>query len=536
MTIMQNIATEQQRTSPLNQTQGLRHKELPRLNRKSQLSKIIKNSNGVTDTTAIALYWDTLRSWHTPMKQYQANGDVVHIKKLKSKGIYINYKQLAEDNDCSVETMRRKIVKLEKLGLVTRDYQHSTTATTKSYNQLIIYVWKDTPHFFNEYGLDKDEIKDIKPYTSHKHIANKHGIEFCTHNPTNITAVEDYPVRTLADTKELREPFLYKKDRSTKSNFFENNFVEEKEQVVTPIAKTKQPISKPTKKSSFNKPKHLADFYPISEKDCRILQEKSGREFNLNAMNEILKNIAKKLPDREFFSKKGFMKYMTLSFSSEMRDAVKINNETFRIRSNQSAEDQQEQREEQYLTELENSLQASPEWNLKKKLAAVLDRSRAYKLLTAYKSIELRDGVARINLLKHVELTEIEQELVLSQIKASHCGIERGGYQQIERLELNMPEKQHKDARLGKQEANLAIFPNTIWGKMRACIAKSLGDTGIALDKSWFSRLDAEINEESRAITLKAPSDFVKDWVEREYQQTIEFAVKSFGFSLQGIS
>ena len=261
--------------------------------------------------------------------------------------------------------------------------------------------------------------------------------------------------------------------------------------------------------------------------------------------NNFLKNVffvqtlAKKLPDRIFFSKKGFIIYMTKSFSGEMRQASQINNETFRIRGNQTPEDQQKRIEEQYLTELEYSLQVSPEWHLKKKLAAVLDRSRACKLLTAYKSIELRDGVAKINLLKPVELTEIEQGLVLDQIKATHCGIEQGEYQQIQRLELNMPAKQSKAAlssSTATKQESVAIFPDTIWGNIRSSIAASFGDTGIALDKSWFSRLDADINEESRAITLKAPSGFVKDWIEREYQQTIEFAVKRFGFSLQGIS
>ena len=301
------------------------------------------------------------------------------------------------------------------------------------------------------------------------------------------------------------------------------------------ITKTNKPI----KKSSFNKPKHLADFYPLSEEDCSILQSKSGREFNLNAMNEILKNIAKKLPDRSFFSKKGFMIYMTKSFSGEMRQASQINNESFRIRSNQSAEDQQKRIEERYLTELEYSLQVSPEWHFRKKLAAVLDRSRAYKLLTAYKSIELRDGVAKINLLKPVELTKIEQGLVLDQIKATHCGIEHGEYQQIQRLELNMPAKQSKVAlssSTATKQENVAIFPDTIWGNIRSSIAASLGDTGIALDKSWFSRLDADINEESRAITLKAPSGFVKDWIENNYQKNLDIAVKKYGFNLHTIS
>ena len=44
-----------------------------------------------------------------------------------------------------------------------------------------------------------------------------------------------------------------------------------------------------------NKQRQLEDFYPLSAEDCSALQGMSGREFSLNAMNEILKNMSKRI-------------------------------------------------------------------------------------------------------------------------------------------------------------------------------------------------------------------------------------------------
>jgi hypothetical protein len=74
---------------------------------------------------------------------------------------------------------------------------------------------------------------------------------------------------------------------------------------------------------------------------------------------------------------------MSQAFRYEKRDAVKISNTSFRIRANLDEGEQTIQKQEKYLTELEYSLQVSPEWHLKKKLASVLERSKSYKLLTS---------------------------------------------------------------------------------------------------------------------------------------------------------
>lgn len=148
------------------------------LKTKSQLNKIITNSDGSPDYLAINIYYDTLRSWYTPNKLKTSDGKILEVAKLKTKGIYLSYKELAKAHGCSTETIRKKLVKLEKLGLIQRSYRHKETVTTKSYNQLIVYVWKQTPYFYNKQGIEQSEITELKPQTNHQYITEKYNIDY----------------------------------------------------------------------------------------------------------------------------------------------------------------------------------------------------------------------------------------------------------------------------------------------------------------------------------------------------------------------
>jgi hypothetical protein len=50
---------------------------LPTLLTKSQLNTIITNKDGTPDFLAKNILWDNLRSWFSPMKQYQSDGNVI---------------------------------------------------------------------------------------------------------------------------------------------------------------------------------------------------------------------------------------------------------------------------------------------------------------------------------------------------------------------------------------------------------------------------------------------------------------------------
>ena len=178
-------------------------KALVTLKNKHQLNKLILDSRGRPDSLAINLYWDEFRSWYNPNKEYK-EGNVVYSQKLHKKGIQLCYKALSEKHNISQETIRRKIVKLESLGLLSRDFEISKNYSKVLYNQLVIYIWQQTPYFYNPLGTDRAEVKELKPSTNHKYISAKYGTSITAHNEDTYTTNEWIGIHTQEDTNLLR--------------------------------------------------------------------------------------------------------------------------------------------------------------------------------------------------------------------------------------------------------------------------------------------------------------------------------------------
>ena len=85
--------------------------------------------------------------------------------------------------------------------------------------------------------------------------------------------------------------------------------------------------------NQYKEPQSLSHHYPLIKEDCTKLQSLSGRDFSLNAMNEILLDMSKRR-DNKFCSKAQFMAYFGKCLRFEMRDAVKTGNDNFRIKAN----------------------------------------------------------------------------------------------------------------------------------------------------------------------------------------------------------
>ena len=198
------------------------------LTTKSQLNGIIISNKGSPDYLAINIYYDTLRSWYNHKTIYKKDGSFVLVNKLKTQGVYLSYKKLSQTHACSEETIRRKLVKLEKLGLINRSFKHMNTVTTNSYNQLIIYVWQQTPFFFNKCGIDKTLVSELNPQTNHQYIKEKYNIVFTCKNVINKGNEGRGGIHTQEDTKELNKPFSKEKDRSIKKSNFVKKYLEEK--------------------------------------------------------------------------------------------------------------------------------------------------------------------------------------------------------------------------------------------------------------------------------------------------------------------
>jgi hypothetical protein len=345
-------------------------------------------------------------------------------------------------------------------------------------------------------------------------------------------------VRSQAHTKELIKPFSKEKDRSTESSFCKISFEEKFEEPTSQsVSNGSEEISVFTAKSEakqikgiFAKAKELKDFYPLTKEDCENLRSSSRREFSLNAMNEILLDMSKRLTDRVFNSKKAFLSYMSKAFTYEMRDAVKTGNEDFKINNNKTCKEISLEEQEKYLTEIEYNLQVSPEWHLKKKLACVFDTGKSYALLRAYRSIAQEGSVFTLLLDRYVELTKADRDIILAQVKATHEIIDLGANEitMIESLKIQMPERSYGKSAFELKEGRgqnhpsptgSKAIPDTIWGRVRRSLIAVYGE---AVDRNWFSNLDAQIMEESRVVHLKAPNVFVKDWIQTNYFETIE--------------
>jgi hypothetical protein len=159
----------------------------PTLTNKQQLYKIVVDPRGNPDALAINLYWDEFRSWYNH-KKIHTSSKIIRIPKLYKYGVYASYKELSEKYGVTENTIRRKIVKLEKLELLTRDFYTNKESHKVLYNQLIIYIWQQTPHFFNPIGLDRMLIEELTPSTNHEYISSKY------HNENKGGCKQDNPI------------------------------------------------------------------------------------------------------------------------------------------------------------------------------------------------------------------------------------------------------------------------------------------------------------------------------------------------------
>jgi hypothetical protein len=440
----------------------------------------IVDEEGRPDFFCIALVGD-LFGWFRNLPNNNLNYIGGKLPVLKGNQLVVSYDYLVDRFNVSREKIRKGFVKLETLGVLFRKVKNIKLVDGSRINQLYLTIDQD---FYN--SCFRTLEFDIRADDNRGDLIRK---------------------------KELKE-----KDRSIKSNFLENSFEEETQIKLSP----KKP----------QKSRVLQDFYPLNAKDCSELQSLSGRDFSLNATNEILRDMSKRLTDRVFNSRKGFLSYMSTALRYEMRDAVKTSNENFKIKANLSFEESRAEEIENYLTEIEYSPQVSPEWHLKKKLACVLESAKAYNFLKAYRSIAIERDTAKIHLHKAVQLSQLEQEQVLAQVKATYERVENGEYNPIQKIKLIMPKVANKNQSSDKTNLETKQLPNTLWGKVRNSL---IGIYGEAIDTSWFSKIEATEDTEEKAINLKAPSEFFKDWMERNYEQAIEQTAQTIGIKIRGL-
>lgn len=343
--------------------------------------------------------------------------------------------------------------------------------------------------------FDNEVLGNSIPSTSEKHLDNISNRKISLRKNRSVRSIE-----------------------STESSFFKNSFLG--------LAREKA---------------DLASFYPLVQSDIALLRRVSGRDFTITAVNEILLKLSKRHTQHRFPSKEAFMSYMGKVLCYEMRDAVQISSVDFKLNCNR---DQVEVAQARYLEEVEYSKDTSPIAQLRRKLAAVLEPKTAYQFLKAAKiqdwSIDYQssNNSFPIELSHELDLSELQQQMILEQVRA----VFGDHIHEIDLVIANSASRSIKSNQYSNKSyitQSTAVEPtqdSSVWGKIRSMLVSYYGEDGKAIDTNWFSKLDPQINDEERSITLRAPSDFIKDWVQAKYSTLIEKLCQGHNYNLIGVS
>jgi len=203
-----------------------------------------------------------------------------------------------------------------------------------------------------------EELAHILDITYHNSITHndkkyRYSYEFSykQQNPENTASVENSVATFMSQQNDPL--YIYKENKNIEDIDLKSNFLQNSESIkTTPIEtiKFKKRLHNERKKptnaelkarvyrfNQYTEPKDLKHHYPLTKEDESKLQSLSGRDFSLNAMNEILLDMSKRL-DNKFCSKAQFMAYFGKCLVFEMRDSVKTSNDNFRIKANISKE------------------------------------------------------------------------------------------------------------------------------------------------------------------------------------------------------
>jgi hypothetical protein len=459
------------------------------------------NNRGRPDLPLISVLSEIVY-WYRPKRiKDNQTGDITYINKFLGDDWQTSYEHFEKKFGFNREKLRRIFVKLEQMGICYREFRNVKLRGQTYNNRLFIHL---SPQFLSSYANNK-KFAELKTYENH-----------VKPDFSELKREEGSP-HFRGDHIDNENKNNIFKNRSTKSNFCKNFF-------------GKEEWVKKINSSNCNKTRELKDFYPLNKDDCYKLQSLSGREFSLNSMNEILLDMSNRLTDRCFKSKKAFFSYMGKVFCYEKRDAIKINNNSFRIRNNLYPKEIEDKERETYLSSIEESKEISSEWQLKKKLASKLQSGIAYKLLKSFEDIDVNNGICNLYLSKRLELTDIEQKIILQEVQATYQQLNSAdeGLGRVESLKIIMPAKATTTS-IDQNKMEKSLLPPGMWGRVRQSLIEAYGE---ATDRNWFSKLTANIDEERREIKLKSPTDFVKDWIETNYFDVIEGLVNNEQFKV----
>jgi hypothetical protein len=443
--------------------------------------------DGNPDLVAITILGDIV-AWYR-------NGTNNHYGELTPKldghSLYLSYNYYEQKFGFREDRVRRALTRLYAQNILKRSFKNIYVKGQRL-NKLVIDLDAD---FFKSCFIDPE--LDIRGIREEKKL---------------------YRLHRCYDQISTKTIFI--KNRSNvhahESNFCTNSFVEEKSTQTTSILPVR----------GFS----LASFYPLNQPETAKLQALCGRQFSANAINEILLSMSKRLTDRLFKSKEAFMNYMAKALTYELRDAVKTSNDSFRIRANISNDEIIKQQKEAFLSRIEGSTDTALAAQLSRKLASILPPDLAYNFLSAAKFPTCGEGNSfQISLQKSIDLSQRQYRLILEQVQSVYGP-------SILSLEFIVKTR---------EISTLCIFPDAfsagnnesemlsgVWGRIRTGLIKTCGE---GIDRNWFSKLKVNVDEERGEIKLRAPTLFIRDWVQQNYQHLLEKFCNQENYSLMEV-
>ena len=459
----------------------------------------ILTTSGKADTMAIALLSEL---WFL----YRSTGQEEHQK---------DYDYFCNKFNLSTYQIREAFIRLEALDLMKRSVGSIVVQGRKFANILFVTLHvkkllEMSPSYLQAGSNDDDNANNQK--------RNDTKCQDSIFLDDRVGESKDSDLEIL-DARIIKKNL--EEDRSSRSTFVSNSFLRKQTLKATVIQK--QRLS-------------LASFYPLSLADIDKLQILCGREFSGNAINEILQSLSIKLPNHTFPHKAAFINYMGKALTYEMRDAVKISNESFKIKSNVTCEEITAKAREEFLSDIENSRDTSPKMQLSRKLAGILEPKIAYDFLMSAGFVDnpesLKVDSFKIILRKNLTLSQSEHQLILEQVQSVY-----GDY--INRLDITIAQNvQTTKSSFGQRKELVKNEPQIfegIWGKIRQGLIDYYGSGGNAMDSAWFAKLKADVDLDAKKLTLKAPTKFIKDWVQSNYSHLIDNLCRLHNYSLEGV-
>ncbi|MGL5716217.1 MAG: hypothetical protein ACRCX2_24580 [Paraclostridium sp.] len=291
-------------------------------------------------------------------KLYSFEEEKAHYRKS-----YINWDNIERANQAKLCGVKAKYLSKDAQAILAPAIQGLKKGKRVFFNHKYISLITKCKRRQNQNIIKQlESVLDITYHNSITYEGKKHRFSYefsykkqMIHNEpvVSITStLEEHSVEKKI-SQQNASLYIYKENKNIEDIDLESNFLQNPKEVKTPQIKTvkfKKRTSNERKKptnaekkariyhfNQYKEPQDLKYHYPLTKEDASRLQSLSGRDFSLNAMNEILLDMSKRL-DKRFCSKAQFMAYFGTCLKYEKRDAVKTGNDNFRIKANISKE------------------------------------------------------------------------------------------------------------------------------------------------------------------------------------------------------